>query len=208
MVGPSSSHTAGACRIGYVAQLLFGRTPKTVKIGFHGSFAETYLGHHTDIAIVAGLLGIHPEDERIANAFEIAKERGMNFTIETIDLGSEYHPNSALLELHDGNDTLTVLGNSIGGGNIIIKEINGLEADFNADFPTLVIMNQDKVGVLAKITDTISKYKQNIGSMKLARDIKKKVALCWIEVDEFISPDLITAIAKIPEILWVRFINV
>lgn len=208
MVGPSSSHTAGACRIGYLTQAIFGKTPKSVKIGFHGSFAETYKGHGTDIAIIAGLLGFLPDDERIPNSFEIAAERGMQFTFEIIDLGSDYHPNSVQLELQDNSESLIVVGNSIGGGNIIIKEINGMEAGFDGDLSTLIVINQDKLGVIAKISEILSKFKLNIGSMKLSRDMKKKIALCWIEIDAHIPDELVTTLQQIPEIKLVRILNV
>ena len=208
MVGPSSSHTAGACRIGYVAQLIFGKTPQFVKIGFHGSFAETYRGHGTDIAIIAGLLGLPPDDENIPKAFELAQEKGLTYEFELIDLGPDYHPNSVVIEMHDDKDMLTVIGSSIGGGNIIIKEIEGMEAGFNGDRNTLIIFNQDKVGVMAKISDLIAKSRLNIGSMKLSRNIHKKIGLCWIEVDSHIPDELINKIQQLPEIIKVRALNV
>jgi len=215
MVGPSSSHTAGACRIAYVARLLHGHTPSKVKIGLHGSFAVTYQGHGTDLAILAGLLGLPPDDERISRAREIADEQGMRYTFETVDLGPDYHPNTVVLEMENGNENeqdnqekLTVIGSSIGGGNIIIKEINGLEAGFTGEFPTLVIVNHDRIGVIAKISETISKYKINIGTMKLDRDMHKKIGLCWMELDSPVSDDLIDELQKLPDIIMVRSINV
>jgi L-serine dehydratase len=208
MVGPSSSHTAGACQIAYVAQLLFGKKPKNVKIGLHGSFAETYTGHGTDIAILGGLLGFKPEDERIKNAFEIAKKKGLHYTFEYIDLGPDYHPNSVSIEMSENSDKLTVIGSSIGGGNIIIKEVNGLEAGFGGEPNTLVILNYDKIGALVNIANTLSKFKLNIGSMKISRDLKKKVALTWLEADSDIPNDLINALKSYSEIIWVRVINV
>ena len=208
MVGPSSSHTAGACQIAYVAQLLFGKKPKNVKIGLHGSFAETYTGHGTDIAILGGLLGFKPEDERIKNAFEIAKKEGLHYTFEYIDLGPDYHPNSVSIEMSENSDKLTVIGSSIGGGNIIIKEVNGLEAGFGGEPNTLVILNYDKIGALVNIANTLLKFKVNIGSMKISRDLKKKVALTWLEADSDIPNDLINALNNYSEIIWVRVINV
>jgi len=215
MVGPSSSHTAGACRIAFVARLLHGHTPSNVKIGLHGSFAVTYQGHGTDLAILAGLLGIPPDDERISRARELAEEQGINYTFETVDLGPDYHPNTVVLEMENGDEKarddhgkLTVIGSSIGGGNIIIKEINGLEAGFTGEFPTLVIVNHDRVGVIAKVSDTISKYKINIGTMRLDRDMHKKIGLCWIELDSHVPDALIDALQAIPDIILVRFINI
>jgi L-serine dehydratase len=208
IVGPSSSHTAGACQIAYIAQLLFGKTPQFVKIGLHGSFAETYRGHGSDVAIVGGLCGLTPDDERISKSFQIAQEKGMQFVFESMDLGSDYHPNTILLEMHDNTDVLTIIGSSIGGGNVVINEIDGMEAGFMGDFPTIIILNQDKVGIIAKISDAISKSKLNIGSMKVFRDPHKKQSLIWIELDSTIPPDLITQLKMIPEIKWVRTLNV
>ncbi|MFX1366738.1 MAG: L-serine ammonia-lyase, iron-sulfur-dependent subunit beta, partial [Promethearchaeota archaeon] len=183
MVGPSSSHTAGACQIAYVARLLFGKKPKTVKIGLHGSFAETYKGHGTDIAILAGLLGFTPEDDMIKNAFEIAEKEGLDYSFELVDLGVDYHPNSVRIDMIDGSEKMNVIGTSIGGGNIIIKEIDGLEAGFGGEPNTLVILNHDKIGALANIANTLQKFKLNIGSMKISRNLKKKIALTWLEAD-------------------------
>jgi L-serine dehydratase len=209
MVGPSSSHTAGACRIAFIARLLFGKTPSNVKISLHGSFAETYKGHGTDVAILAGLLGIPPDDERLSKAKELVAEEGMQYTFETVDLGGDYHPNTVLLEMSaDDGDTLSVIGSSVGGGNIVIKEINGLEAGFTAEFPTLVIVNHDRVGVIAKISDIISKFDINIGTMQLDRDVHKKVGLCWMELDSAVPDELIEALANLPDIIMVRSINV
>ena len=208
MVGPSSSHTAGACQIAYVARLLFGKKPKTVKIGLHGSFAETYRGHGTDIALLGGLLGFSPESERIKDAFELAKKEEMTYTFEIVDLGAEYHPNSVSIELIDGSDKMTVIGSSIGGGNIEIVEIDGLEAGFGGEPNTLVILNKDKIGALVNIATTLSKFKLNIGAMKISRDFKKKVALTWLESDSEISEGVIEELKKCPEIIWVRIINV
>lgn len=208
MVGPSSSHTAGACQIAYVAQLLFGKKPKSVIIGLHGSFAETYRGHGTDIAILGGLLGFSPENERIKNAIEIAENNGLKYRFEIVDLGVEYHPNSVSIEMKSNSDYMKVIGSSIGGGNIVIKEVDGLEAGFGGEPNTLVILNQDKIGAIVNIANTLQKFNLNIGSMKVSRNIKKKIALTWLETDSEIPNEVIEAIKKYPEITWVRIINV
>ncbi|MEJ2296294.1 MAG: L-serine ammonia-lyase, iron-sulfur-dependent subunit beta [Candidatus Lokiarchaeota archaeon] len=208
MVGPSSSHTAGACLIAYVARELFGTMPISVNIGLHGSFAETHRGHGTDIAILGGLLGLKPEDGRIKDAFEKADKRGLNYTFEVIDLGPEYHPNSVSIEMIDNSDKMTVIGSSIGGGNIIIVEVNGLEAGFGGEPNTLVIFNQDKIGALVNIANTLSKFNLNIGGMKISRNPKKKIALTWLEMDSEISEEVVNSLLKFPEIIKVRIINV
>lgn len=208
MVGPSSSHTAGACQIAYIAQLLYGKMPDEVNIGLHGSFAETYRGHGTDIAIVAGLLGFTPEDERIKQAFEIAQEKGLKYSFEIVDLGADYHPNSVSIEMIGEAEKLTIIGSSIGGGNIIIKEVNDLEAGFGGELYTLVILNHDKIKALVNIANTLSKFKLNVGSMKVSRDPLRKIALTWLEADSKIPNEIIEELKKYPEIIWVKVINV
>ncbi len=212
MVGPSSSHTAGACRIGFLASKIFGKTPSKVNILLHGSFAETYRGHGTDKAIVAGLLGFPPDDERIRQSHSLAEELGLRYSFKSKDLGADYHSNSVLLELfsESGNksDNLSIIGSSIGGGNVIIKEINGLEAGFNGDLPTLICINNDVVGVIAKLTEIIADFEMNIANMHVSRDLQKKTALCWIEVNSTIPDNLIMKLEKMKDIILVRALNV
>jgi L-serine dehydratase len=208
IVGPSSSHTAGACQIAYIARHLFGTQPENVRIGLHGSFAETYRGHGSDIAIVAGLLGLSPENGHIPEAFQLAQQANLNYEFESIDLGSDVHPNTIQLVLKGGKDELTILGSSIGGGNIIIDEINGLEAGFMGNVPTLIILNKDKPGMLAVIADKITAYQINIGGMKISRDVKKRLALMWIELDSPVPPGLIDELTQNKDIKWVKMLNV
>jgi L-serine dehydratase len=213
MVGPSSSHTAGACKIGFIANQIFGEIPQMVNIYLHGSFAETYRGHKTDVAIVGGLLGFTPEDERIPFSFDKAKEKEMEFQIKLKDLGTSIHPNSVLLELRS-EDTkgllkeLTLIGSSIGGGNIIIKEIDNMEAGFDGNSPTIIEIHKDKPGILSKIIGIISSYGLNINQMRLSRNIRKGKALSWIEVSSIINDELKEKLLGIPEIEIVRCLNV
>ncbi|UJG41107.1 MAG: L-serine ammonia-lyase, iron-sulfur-dependent subunit beta [Candidatus Heimdallarchaeum aukensis] len=208
MVGPSSSHTAGACRIAYVTYQLLGDTPTQAEIILHGSFSETYKGHGTDKAIVAGLLGFKPDDERIRKAFFFAEENGMKFRIIRSDLGGDFHPNSVLLRIKKENKKIELIGSSIGGGNIIIKEIDGYEAGFNADLPTLIIVHKDLPGIISKITSVIAKHKINIDSMKLTKNTRKREALTWIEVNSIISEELSSEIEQLENVKLVRVLNV
>ncbi len=207
IVGPSSSHTAGACRIGYIANKIFGKIPKSVNIYLHGSFAETYRGHKTDVALIGGLLGYTPEDTRIPFSFDLASKQNMEFHIKTCDLGSQYHPNSALIEMEDEKSTLSLIGASIGGGNIQILEIDGLEAGFNGNSPTIIEVHKDRRGILAKIMEIISIYGYNVKEMHLSRNIRKKEALSWIEVNKEINSNLIDALNRIKDIRKVRWFN-
>jgi L-serine dehydratase len=208
MVGPSSSHTAGACQIGYIANRLMGGVPDSVQIFLHGSFAETWRGHGTDVAILAGLLGMQPDDPRIPNAHELAKQQNMRYEFENADLGNDFHPNSVKLVLKKGEKQLSLVGSSIGGGNIRIVEINGIEAGFSGKRPMIIIINEDKVGVLSKITTAISHHNVNIISMKLTRKDKEKIALGWIEISAKASQDLIEEIMKIKEVKEVITLDV
>lgn len=208
MVGPSSSHTAGACRIGYIAHRIFGKIPEIARVYLHGSFAETYRGHRSDVAIIAGLLGMPQFDERIPKSFSLAEEAGLSFSFIMRDLGPNYHPNSIMIEMIKGAEKMTIVGSSIGGGKISIKEIDGMEAGFDGDSPTIIERHIDKAGVLAKITSVISIFGLKVTEMHLSRNIRKGIALSWIEIEDPIPQDLIDMIGKIPEILGVRMLDV
>ena len=208
MVGPSSSHTFGAGRIGYIAQLILGGPPVRCEIFLHGSFAETYRGHGTDKALLAGILGIPPDDERLRDAFKIAREKNIKYSFKKVDLGADYHPNTVKIILYSKDDKLVIIGSSIGGGNIIIEEIDGMEAGFNGDKATLITIHEDKVGVVAKITSLISSFDLNIEAMRVSRDIRTNRALCWIELNYFIPEELVKELEKLNEVEKVRVLNV
>ena len=144
MIGPSSSHTAGAARMGNMARTLLGSEPVETKIHLHGSFAETGKGHGTDRAIVGGLLGMKPDDSHIPFAFDEAKERGLKYEIDAVAL-RDAHPNTAVIELTgaDGKQ-LVMQASSIGGGRIVVNKLDGIDVNFTGNFNTLVIRNQDE----------------------------------------------------------------
>ncbi|WP_457558578.1 L-serine ammonia-lyase, iron-sulfur-dependent subunit beta [Candidatus Harpocratesius sp.] len=208
MVGPSSSHTAGACRIAYIAHLLFSGIPKKAEIYLHGSFAETYLGHKSDVAIIGGLIGYQPDDERIPFSVKTASELNLEYSFITTDLGADYHPNTIKIQLHSEKKSLVVIGSSIGGGNIIIKEIDGMDAGFMADNPTIIEIHQDKPGIIAKITDVIAKLGLNVTEMHLSRDIRKNKALSWLEFQEPVPFALKEQLEKLSAISEVIILNV
>ena len=152
MVGPSSSHTAGAVRIGGMARSLLGGEPVRAEIGLHGSFAETGPGHGTDRALVAGLMGMKPDDLRIPRSFELAKKQGLEFSFHNVEL-KEAHPNSALLTVSDGEGrTLEMQAASTGGGRIRVDRLNGIAVNFTGAFNTLIIRSNDVPGKLAEVT--------------------------------------------------------
>ena len=184
MVGPSSSHTAGAARIGQVARKLLGEEVRSAKILLHGSFLATGKGHGTDRALVAGLLGLSVDDRRIPDSFDLAKERGMDFEIGGISL-QDAHPNSVKLEVKsESGRKLELVAASIGGGRIRICEIDGLRADFSAESPTVVVFNQDRPGCIVKVTSRLGSAGVNIATMQVYRDERGGHAVMVIEVDQ------------------------
>ncbi|SDG10325.1 L-serine ammonia-lyase, iron-sulfur-dependent subunit beta [Desulfosporosinus hippei] len=200
MVGPSSSHTAGAVRLGGMARKILGEEPVEGTIFLHGSFAKTGKGHGTDLALLAGLLGMLPDDERIPDAWKIAEERGLSVKYEVIDLG-EVHPNTVKFDLKGKNGVhLQVIGSSIGGGTIVIGKINEYEVDIRGDYPTLVVLHQDLPGVVAQVTLLLATAQINIASMRVAREKKGAQALMILETDQTIDKAVLELLRKLPKI--------
>lgn len=197
MIGPSSSHTAGAARIGRVARTLFGREPKWAKIYFYGSFAKTYKGHGTDVAIIGGLLDFDTFDERIISAMDIAKERQISIEfIESEEVPD--HPNTAKIQIGDEESELELVGISIGGGKIEITELNGFQLKLSGHHPAILVVHNDRFGAIAAVANILSKYEINIGHMDVSRKEKGKMALMTIEVDQNIGQDIIDEIQALP----------
>lgn len=204
MVGPSSSHTAGAARIGLVAQHMLGETVKEAEIYFHGSFAATGVGHGTDRALLAGLMGMACDDARIPDAYAIAEKRGLHYHFDTIDLGEEAHPNSVKLELTGtGGRTLEVVAASIGGGRIEIRETDGLKTVFSGDYPTLIVENDDHPGVVAKLLYILAEKNINIATVQLDRDSRGGHAVTVIECDQEIDEMIVKRLGFVEGILKV-----
>ena len=184
MVGPSSSHTAGAARIGYLTRKLLGDEPRRAELLLHGSFAATGAGHGTDRALVAGLLGMRPDDARLPRAFELARAAGMEVSLgRTVLRGA--HPNSVLLKVEDASGRrLEVTASSLGGGRVQVCAIDGLEARFTGEMPTLIIRNQDRPGMVAEVTGVLSRRRVNIAAMQLYRNMRGGLAVMVIESDQ------------------------
>lgn len=188
MVGPSSSHTAGAARIGNMGRTLLGEEVARADIGLYGSFAETGYGHGTDRALLAGLLGMKPDDLRIPNAYEEANRAGMAYSFRTVEL-RDAHPNTALLELTGkSGKKLTLQASSIGGGAIVVNKIDGIDVNFTGDFNTLIVRNQDESGSVAAITSILSQVHINVANMSVNRHRRGGDALMVIETDQHIKP--------------------
>ena len=207
MVGPSSSHTAGAVKIGHVARELLNEDIKKVEIFLHGSFLSTGKGHGTDKALIAGLLGMNPDDERIPKSFEIAKEKGIEFSFKGINL-REAHPNTALLKLLgvDGRE-LEVEASSIGGGQINICKIDNLSTNFSGDYPTLIVHNLDEPGHVMAVTSMLGHKMVNIASMQLYRASRGGNAVMVIECDQEIPEEGISWLKHQEGIIKVTYLS-
>ncbi|HUU78910.1 MAG TPA: L-serine ammonia-lyase, iron-sulfur-dependent subunit beta [candidate division Zixibacteria bacterium] len=206
MTGPSSSHTAGAVRIGRTARLLFGKQPEKVIVYFHGSFAETWKGHGSDKAVIGGLLGFKTFDERIKNADTFAQEAGMDVQFKRINLGPNYHPNSIKIVVLDDINPIEIVAESVGGGDIVIREVLGHKMEITGNSVTLILKHQDLVGTLSKITGAISEFELNIISLR-SKDIpKKKEALTTIEIAQNAPEELSERLNKIKGMQMVRIL--
>ena len=205
MVGPSSSHTAGAARIGNMGRTLLGEEVARADIGLYGSFAETCFGHGTDRALLAGLLGMKPDDLRIPNAYEEANRAGMAYSFRTVEL-RDAHPNTALLELTGkSGKKLTLQAASIGGGAIVVNKIDGIDVNFTGDFNTLIVRNQDESGSVAAITSILSQVHINVANMSVNRHRRGGDALMVIETDQHIKPRQVEFLSELPGILSVTY---
>ena len=205
MIGPSSSHTAGAARIGLVTRALLGKTPVKAHIFLHGSFAKTYKGHGTDKALIAGLLGMQVDDPAIPDSFRIAEERGMKFSLDGIDLG-DVHPNSVKMNLTGvSGRTLEVIAASIGGGRIQICELDGITANFSGDYPTLIVHNIDQPGHVTEVTSMLAHKGVNIATMQLYRKSRGGSAVMVIECDQEVPKESLAWLERLEGILKVTY---
>ena len=205
MVGPSSSHTAGAVRIGRVSRKLLAEEVKEAKIYFHGSFLATGKGHGTDKALIAGLLGMQVDDSAIPDSFRIAEERGMRFSLEGIDLG-DVHPNSVKMNLTGiSGRTLEVVAASIGGGRIQICELDGITAHFSGDYPTLIVHNIDQPGHVTEVTSMLAHKGVNIATMQLYRKSRGGNAVMVIECDQEVPKESLAWLERLEGILKVTY---
>ncbi|MFT9846735.1 L-serine ammonia-lyase, iron-sulfur-dependent subunit beta [Aneurinibacillus sp. REN35] len=199
MIGPSSSHTAGAARIGLIARNLFGNQPTKAEITFYGSFAKTYKGHGTEIAIVGGILGFDTFDQRITDSLAIAKDLNVEITIRTSD-DIPNHPNTARLVLYDKTRALEVCGISIGGGKVELTEVDGFSVRLTGDMPTLLVWHEDRYGLVASVSEVLAAHKLNIGYMEMARKSKGAEALMVIETDQSGADEIKQDICALPHI--------
>jgi len=207
MIGPSSSHTAGAVRIAKVAYQLLGNEPKQINITLFGSFSDTYKGHGTDKALLAGSIGIDVDDVRIRDIETILKEKNIEYTINVNHTEVPPHPNTAEITLKGNNNEVNLIGISVGGGNIKIIRINGLKVSFKCINHTLIISHQDKKGVVATLTSLLADSDTNIGQMSLYRSEKGGQADMVIETDEKVLPSVLNKMKKSPFVHSVTYVE-
>ena len=185
MIGPSSSHTAGAARIAFLAQKMITPPLKKVEFILYGSFARTYKGHGTDRALLGGIMGFSTDDMRIRNSFDIAREQGIDFSFTPNEAETDVHPNTVDIHMvNEQEQEMTVRGESLGGGKVRIVRINGVEVDFTGEYNALIVVQQDKPGVVAHITKILSDRGVNIAFMRLFREEKGHTAYTIVESDE------------------------
>lgn len=207
MTGPSSSHTAGAVKLALTAREIAGEPPVKVSFGMHGSFSKTYKGHGTDKALLAGVLGLLPDDERISDAYHLAEERGLIFEFYPLELEG-CHENTVLMNLESATGAkLKVIGSSVGGGRILICSIDGFETSLEANTPTILISQQDKKGVISAVTGVLAQNNINIAVMRLSRKGKGDKAFTIIETDSPIELSVEKTLAELENVSFVRVLN-
>ena len=207
MVGPSSSHTAGAVKIGLVTKHLLGTRIVRANIILHGSFAATGKGHGTNQAILGGLLGMKPDDERIPDSEQIAEDTGMQFRFENKTI-RDAHPNTVLLQVTgDNGREIEVQASSIGGGSIMVNKIDGISVDFSGEHNTLIVHNIDQPGHVAAVTSTLSEQEINIATMQLFRDSRGGYAVMVIETDQVVPTSVIKCLEHFAGVIKVTYLS-
>lgn len=202
MVGPSSSHTAGACRLGLLARCLVGGTAERATIELHGSFARTGEGHGTDKAIVGGLMGFRPDDERLRTALDIMEREGLQYTFEKTTLGDDAHPNTVRITVERGDRHATMTGASLGAGRVLVNEIDGYPVEITGNLHTIVLVASDQKGSVARIAAILAYADLNIATLKLSRKERGGDAFMVIEVDEQPDESVRDEIRALPWVKW------
>jgi len=207
MVGPSSSHTAGAVRIGLMARKLLSDKPVKATIGLYGSFAATGAGHGTDRAIVAGLLGMQPDDMRVPDSFSVAKSEGLRYEIGEIEV-KDAHPNTALIELTgESGRAITVQASSVGGGRIMVNRLDGIEVNCSFEMHTLIVHNDDMPGHISTVSGMLAASNINIATMSVYRHKRGGNAIMVVEVDHDIPEAILAKMRACPGISKVTYVG-
>lgn len=208
MIGPSSSHTAGAAVIGALAGKIMTPPIKKVEFTLYGSFAKTYQGHGTDRALLGGVMGFATDDTRIRDSFRIAREWGIAYTFTPNETETDIHPNTVDIRMeNETGQVMTVRGESLGGGKVRIVRINGVSVDFTGEYSSVIVIQQDQPGVVAHITKVISDLGINIAFLRLFRDAKGHTAYTIVESDSRLPEDILDALRENPNIRDVMLVQ-
>ena len=202
MVGPSSSHTAGACRLGLLARCLVGGTPQKARLELHGSFARTGEGHGTDKALAGGLMGFRPDDERLRDALDIAEREGLQFKFEKTTITEDSHPNTVRITLELGDRSAQMTGSSLGAGRVLVTEIDGYPVEVTGNYHTIVLVAEDVKGSVARIATILSEHGLNIATLRLSRKARGGDAFMVIEIDDAPGTDVGAELRDLPWVSW------
>lgn len=205
MIGPSSSHTAGACKLGYMAQIIFGEQPERVVLHLHGSFGEVYEGHCTDVAIIGGLLGMRPDNPDIKTAYEAARKIGMEVEIRPCKLKSDFHPNTVKFELHKNGRCQFIRGASIGGGKIIIQEVDKVEVNLSGSYSSLLVCYDNQNFQLDEVIKIA--VEMDVPIIRMETHQYKNRSILDIETREQFNRQMIHTLEALDHVHWARFIN-
>ncbi|MDO8915514.1 MAG: L-serine ammonia-lyase, iron-sulfur-dependent subunit beta [Coriobacteriia bacterium] len=206
MIGPSSSHTAGAVRLGELALAIFGERPAEAAIELHGSFASTGRGHGTDLALTAGLLGMTPDDPGIRTALEAARAADLRVTFTDADLG-EVHPNTARITLRSGGGRVVVVqGSSVGGADVILTRIDDFDVAISGELPVLIVEHHDQPGVIAAVSQILARHDANVASMEVSREMRGARALMVLETDQPVDDAAVGEVAQASAVTSVRVV--
>ena len=207
MIGPSSSHTAGAVNIGRVARQGLGCKPDRADITLYGSFAQTYKGHGTDRALIAGMLGMTTYDPNIKDALEIAKQQGLMVNFSKKDTHHPYHSNTAKIDIYGNEHNIQIVGISIGGGRILIKEIDDFEVEISGEYHTIVCSYKEQVGVIASISKILASENVNIAFMKASRCKNRTTAIMVVEIDQPVEEHVLKRLNELEVIYHVQYVK-
>jgi len=207
MIGPSSSHTAGAARLGYIARHVCCKgLIKRVDFYLHGSFAQTYRGHGTDKALLGGFLGLNPSDEGIRDSFQLAQEQGLAYAFETADLGN-VHPNTVRIVVESEESSCEMIGSSVGGGKVLVTSINHMQIEFTGQYATIITEHLDRPGVVAHVSTLLSERKINIAFLKVFRQARGSAASMVIETDQEVDADILEELRALNGMSKVLFVE-
>lgn len=207
MVGPSSSHTAGACRLGLIARALIGGTPDTAKVELHGSFARTGTGHGTDRAIAGGLMGYQPDDVRLRESLEAAEQAGLKIIFENTKLRGDHHPNTTRITVTREGRSVVMIGSSIGAGRIVVTAIDGFPVDITGSYTTLVVVAHDELGIVAKLATALAEESVNVATMRVSRRQKGGDAIHIYELDSAPGPSALVRIRALGAVKTLRVVE-